>query len=82
MTMDRTARFVGTALPPLMSVEATRVACGGRGRGWVYEQINSGDFETIVDGGRRLVVTESVLAWLERKRNQARVSGNGTAGAR
>jgi len=71
MAMNRSAQ-IGTALPPLMSVEATRVACGGRGRGWVYERINGGDFETITDGGRRLIVTESILAWLERKRDEER----------
>ena len=58
-------------LPPLMSVEDTRAALGGRGRGWVYERIAAGDFETIVDGSRRLIVSESVLRWIEAKRAEA-----------
>jgi hypothetical protein len=62
----------GSALPPLLSVNATRAACGDRGRAWVYERIKTGDFETITDGARRLIVTESILRWLDAKRAEAR----------
>jgi hypothetical protein len=64
--------YVSTQFAPLLSVEATRAACGGRGRAWVYQRIAAGDFETITDGSRRLIVTESVLQWLEQKRGEAR----------
>ena len=60
-------------LPPLMSIEATRMAAGRRGRGWVYDRIAAGDFETILDGSRRLVVTESFLKWLDMKRAESRI---------
>jgi hypothetical protein len=59
------------ALPPLLSVNATRAACGDRGRAWVYERMAAGDFETITDGGRRLIVTESIFQWLDVKRAEA-----------
>lgn len=62
---------VSTVLPPLMSIDRTRAAGGGRGRGWVYERIATGDFETILDGSRRLIVTESFLKWLDSKRNES-----------
>jgi len=58
------------SLPPLMSVDATKLACGGRGRRWVYERIAVGDFESFKDGSRTLIVSESVLAWIERKRQE------------
>ena len=62
----------GGALPLLLSIEVTRQLCGRRGRGWVYERISEGDFESITDGGRRLVLTQSVLHYIERKRAEAR----------
>ena len=61
-----------TEMPALMSVDRTRQFMGGRGRGWVYERIRAGDFETVLDGGRRLVVTESVLRYIERLRADSR----------
>lgn len=72
---DNSVHAIGGALPPLLSVEATRAACGGRGRGWVYKRIAAGDFETITDGARRLIVSESILRWLNAKRVEAR-AGN------
>jgi len=58
-------------LPVLMSIDRTREAAGGRGRGWVYERIEAGDFETILDGSRRMVVTASFLEWIESKRTES-----------
>jgi hypothetical protein len=57
-------------LPPLLTVETTRRLGGGRGRGWVYERIKQGDFESIRDGRRIFIVTESFLAWIQSKRKK------------
>ncbi len=63
-----------TELPALMSVDRTREFMGRRGRGWVYDRIRSGDFETVVDGGRRLILTASVLQYVERLRVETRIA--------
>ena len=64
--------FEPMQLTPLMSIDKTREMGGGRGMGWVYARIAAGDFEVIVEGSRRLVVTESFLKWLEKKRADSR----------
>lgn len=76
-TVDTAARespcvYEREPLPFLLSVNATRRACGNRGRGWVYERLSCGDFESVVEGGRRLIVTSTVLAFIDRLR-----AGNG-----
>ena len=38
---------------------------GGRGRGKIYALIESGDLESVKDGNRRLIVTETLLAYIE-----------------
>lgn len=52
-----------------MSVaETARVS--GLSRSTVYELINSGDLESVKEGGRRLVLVESVRAHFNRRREQ------------
>ena len=80
MTSAKSVPVIGGALPPLLSVDTTRLACGGRGRGWVYERINAGDFETITDGSRRLIVTESVLHWIDLQRKARTVMKTSLSG--
>lgn len=63
---------IGGALPPLLPIKTVQLACGGRGRAWVYEHINNGTFEVIHDGGRTFVVAESVIAYIEGRREAAR----------
>jgi len=44
---------------------------GGRGRGKVYALLDAGELESVKDGGRRLILTESLLAYVERLRAHA-----------
>ena len=61
-------------LTPLISVEETRRLLGGRGRGRVYELINDGSLESVVDGGRRFILAESLRTFIESLRvNRDRV---------
>lgn len=53
----------------LMTVEDTRAVCGRRGREWVYARIAAGDFQSVKQGGRRLLFADSVRAYVERLRN-------------
>ena len=60
-----------SALPPLISVNEARRLLGGRGRGRIYELLASGDLESVVDGSRRFVVSESVTRYIERLRSSS-----------
>lgn len=51
--------------PPLVSITETMWMLGGRGRGTVYRLIDSDELESVKDGSRRLVVTSSILAYIE-----------------
>jgi excisionase family DNA binding protein len=51
--------------PPLVSVTKTMWLLGERGRGTVYRLIESGEIESVKSGSRRLVVTSSILAYIE-----------------
>ena len=44
--------------------------CIGRTR--LYEEINTGELETITIGDRRLITEEAIVRWLARKEEQAR----------
>jgi hypothetical protein len=70
--MTGSVQIVGGALPPLLPVKTVQIVCGGRGRGWVYEKINDGTFEVIHDGGRTFVIAESVLAYIQERRETER----------
>lgn len=37
----------------------------GRGRGRIYELINSNEIDSVKDGGRRMIVTESIFAYIK-----------------
>ena len=51
--------------PPLVSITKTMWILGGRGRGTVYRLIDSDELKSVKDGSRRLVVTSSILAYIE-----------------
>jgi len=55
--------------PPLTSVTKAMWMLGGRGRGTVYGLIESGDLKAVKSGSRRLVVTSSILAYIESLKN-------------
>jgi len=60
--------FKSPAITPLVSINEARRLLGGRGRGRIYELMASGDLESVVDRGRRLIVSESLLRYVERLR--------------
>ena len=51
--------------PPLISVAEAQKMLGGRGRGKIYALLASTELESVKDGGRRLIVTESLLNYVE-----------------
>lgn len=51
--------------PPLVSITESQRMLGGRGRGKIYALLASGELESVKDGGRRLVITESLLIYIE-----------------
>lgn len=53
-------------IPPLVSVEKTRQLLGGRGRGYVYGLMASGELDSVLDNGRRLILGESLAAYVNR----------------
>jgi hypothetical protein len=50
---------------PLVSVDEARRMLGGRGRGRIYELLKQGSLESVMDGGRRFILTESLYAFVE-----------------
>jgi hypothetical protein len=54
-----------TNYPPLVSVTEAQRMLGGRGRGKIYSLLASTELESVKDGGRRLIVTESLLSYVE-----------------
>jgi hypothetical protein len=61
-----------TGTAPLISVNEARRLLGGRGRGRIYELLASGDLESVVDGKRRFIVTESLTRYIARLRAETR----------
>jgi hypothetical protein len=58
---------IGT-YPPLVSVTVgqTMIGRGGKsGRGRIYELINSNKIDSVKDGGRRMIVTASIFAYID-----------------
>ena len=51
--------------PPLVSVTEAQRMLGGRGRGKIYALIESKHLQSVKDGSRRLIVTETLLAYVE-----------------
>ena len=51
---------------PLVSVDEARRLLGGRGRGRIYELLKEGSLESVTDGGRRFIVTDSIFAFIEK----------------
>jgi hypothetical protein len=54
-----------TTYPPLVSVTVAQTMMGGRGRGRVYELIDSNRIDSVKDGGRRMIVTKSIFAYIK-----------------
>lgn len=48
-----------------MTVAQTMMGRSGRGRGRIYELINSNEIDSVKDGGRRMIVTESIFAYIK-----------------
>lgn len=57
--------------PPLSSIKKGMWMLGGRGRGTLYGLIDSGEIESVKSGNRRLIVTASLLAYIERLKAQS-----------
>jgi len=58
-----------TNYPPLSSVTKTQWMLGGRGRAKIYALLASGDLQSIKDGNRRLIITDSILAYIDSLKN-------------
>ena len=58
------------AVSPLVSVDEARRLLGGRGRGYIYELIKTGQLESVKDQGRRLITGGSILRHVEVLREQ------------
>jgi len=50
---------------PLVSVDEARKLLGGRGRGRIYELIKQGALKSVMDGGRRFILTDSLYAFVD-----------------
>lgn len=64
----------------LLTIEETRQAIGGQGRGKIYDLMKSGQLESVLDGTRRFVLAESVRQYVEKLRsgqNQIRPVNSG-----
>ena len=46
--------------PLLVSIDEARRLLGGRGRGRIYELLKEGRLDSVVDGGRRFILVESL----------------------
>ena len=62
-------------ITPLVSVDEARRLLGGRGRGHVYQLIREGSLSSVMDGGRRLIIGESLLAHVASLVNGSRQDG-------
>ena len=51
--------------PPLISVTEAQKMLGGRGRGKIYALLASSELDSVKDGNRRLILTASLLAYVE-----------------
>ena len=56
---------MNTPTAPLVSVDEARRLLGGRGRGRIYELLKEGSLESVVDRGRRFILTDSLFAFIE-----------------
>ena len=54
------------AYPPLVNVTEARKMLGGRGRGKIYKLIDGNEIDSVKDGNRRMIVTASILAYIDR----------------
>jgi len=72
--MKRNAMDTPTA--PLVSVDEARRLLGGRGRGRIYELLKEGSLESVMDGGRRFILTDSLYAFVESLRTTAVIEGS------
>ena len=54
-----------TPIAPLVSVDEARRLLGGRGRGRIYELLKQGSLESVMDGGRRFILTDSIFTFVE-----------------
>jgi hypothetical protein len=70
---DMNAQII--SYPPLISVTEAQKMLGGRGRGKIYALLASTELESVKDGGRRLIVTESLLSYVETLK-EANTGGN------
>jgi hypothetical protein len=61
---------------PLVSVDEARRMLGGRGRGRIYELLRQGSLESVMDGGRRFILTDSLYAFVESLRTTAAIDGS------
>lgn len=52
--------------PPLTSIAKTQSMLGDRGRATINRLLVSGNLESVKSGRRRLIVTSSILAYVER----------------
>lgn len=52
----------------LLTIEETRQAIGGQGRGKIYDLMKSGELESVLDGSRRFVLADSVRLYVEKLR--------------
>ncbi|NQW21255.1 MAG: transcriptional regulator [Chloroflexi bacterium] len=56
---------MNTPTAPLISVDEARRLLGGRGRGRIYELLKEGLLESVTDGSRRFIVTDSLYAFID-----------------
>ena len=61
---------------PLISVNEARRLLGGRGRGRIYELLKQGSLESVMDGGRRFILTDSLYGFVESLKTTAAIDGS------
>ena len=54
-----------TTYPPLVSVAVAQTILGGRGRGRIYELIKTENIDSVLDGKRRMIISESIFTYIE-----------------
>jgi len=55
----------------LLTIEESRVQIGHKGRNFLYGLLNSGQVESVKLGHRRMIVSASLRAYVNRLRQQA-----------